>query len=247
MTVWTIIATIVLLAAPTYLLWWVSRSLLNRTALALARAMVQMAIVGTYLFLLYAYDVLWVKLLWLVLVAVIGAAYSAGRAHLPKRTLLTPLVVSLTVTTLVITLYLLLLLLQPLHPLTSRWVVPVAGLLLAASQDITATAMAEYHKAIHAERQRYEYLLGNGASHVEAVMPFVRRAVERALSPSLRSMSTMGLATLPAFFLGLMMNGKQPLPAAILVIILTIGSISAAVLSTALALYLVDRRSFKNE
>lgn len=246
MTALTIIAIILLLAAPAYLLWWVSRKLLNRTALALARALVQMAIVGAYVTLLYAYDTLWAKLLWLLLVVGLATAYSANRAHLPKRSLLTPLAVSLFASTLVITPYLLLLLLHPYQPMTSRWAVPVAGLLLAASQGVTATAMAEYHKAIHTERQRYEYLLGNGATHLEAVLPFVRRAVERALSPTLRAMSTMGLATLPAFFLGLIMNGMSPFAATIAVIILTIGSLAAAILSTALALYMVDRRSFRH-
>lgn len=237
-------AALLLAAMSAYILWRVRPSLLTRTATALGRALLLVAFTGLYVGWLYAYDSVWLCLLWLVLMAAVAAVVGAHRVGLRLRLALWPLGCALSASTLVLSLYVLLLVLRPEGAMGARWLVPVAGLLLGSAQEVASVALGEYFKGLAEESQRYEYMLGNGATHREAVMPFVRRAMERAFAPVLRRLGVMGLAALPAAMLGMLMGGMAPMEAAFTLCALLVGGLATAAVASVLALYLADRRGF---
>lgn len=240
----SLIALAGLAAIPAYLLWRISKALLAKVATSVACSAVQLAVVGLYVGWLYSSGSFFPKVAWLLLVAVVATAHGARCEGMRMRATLLPLLGSLFVCTLAMSLFLLFAVLRPVDALAARWFVPVAGLLMVASQKVASATLGAFFKGLDAGRQHYEFLLGNGATHFEAVLPYARKAMEEAFAPLLRKVSLSGLVVLPASLMGMLMGGMQPMEAAITLIAITVGGVSTAVLSTMLALYVADRQAF---
>lgn len=240
----SIISIIVLLAAPTYLLWRMGGSLLRRAVSAAVLMVVGLSVTGLCLKWLYAADSMAFTILWLAAVSVVAAYFMVREAGGSIRAVVVPSACALFATSVVVASYVSLLVLRSEGVWGTRWMAPLGGLMLVCAQRAAATAVSEYRKALSADRQQYEYLLGNGASHFEAVMPFVRRAVAKGLAPLLNRIGLVGIGVLPLALLGMVMGGMSPMDAALTLMAVMLGGLSAAVMATFLALYLFDRRAF---
>lgn len=241
----SLLALLALLAPAAYLLWRLGGSLLRRTLVAACKMVACVALTGLYMKWLYAADSLALSLLWLLAVCVVDAFLIGRATGLRPRALLAPTACALFATVCVASAYVLWLVVRPAEgALCARWLVPVSAVVLLCSQGVAAVAVAEYRRGLMADRARYEYLLGNGASHAEAVLPFLRRAVGKGLSPLLGLLGMTGVGVLPAGLVAMMLGGMPPLDAALLLMAVVLGGLSAAVMSACLALYLFDRRAF---
>lgn len=243
-SVWGMLFALLLLAVPAYFFWRVSPRMLVRLAIAVGRALLQLAFVGLYMHWLFRWNSVAIDMLWLLLMAVIGSFAACSRNRLQPRLMVFPIVVGLLVSVVAVGLYLLLLVFNPVQPFTARWIVPVAGLLLCGGQMACSSGLNAYYKYLRSEGRLYDFLLGNGATHLEAVMPFLRKAVEESFSPLLANMAVLGIVTLPELTLGQMLSGEKPTVAVVLTAVMIVASLSVSVLSLVIALYVADLRTF---
>lgn len=243
-SLWGLFFALLLLAVPAYFFWSLSKRMLVRSALAVGRALLQLAFVGVYMHWLFRWNSVVIDLVWLSIMAVIGSFAACSRARLQPRIVVLPIVVGLLVSVVVVGLYLLLLVFKPGQPFVARWIVPVAGLLLCGGQMVCSSGLKSYYTSLRSEGCYYDFLLGNGATHLEAVMPFVRKAVEESFSPLLANMAVVGIVALPELTLGQMLGGVKPTVAVAFTAILIVASLSVSVLSLVIALYTADRRTF---
>jgi len=244
LSVWGLLFAVLLTAVPAYFFWRVSQPMLVRTALAVGRMLLQLAVVGVYMHWLFRWNSLLIDFVWLLLMAAMGAMVACSHTRLLRRVVALPLVVGQVVSVVVVGLYLLLLVFRPEQPFTARWIVPVAGLLLCGGQTVCTSGLQAYYTALQNEGRLYDFLLGNGATHLEAVMPFVRKATEKAFAPLLANMAVVGLVVLPELTLGQMFGGVSPAVAVAFTAVMIVASISVSVLSLVLTLYVADRRTF---
>ena len=117
------------------------------------------------------------------------------------------------------------------------YLVPRAAILL---NDIGRA----YYDSLQREQHLYYYLLGNGATHLEAVMPFARQAVEKSFAPCIANMAVLGIVSLPGTMIGQILGGSTPGIAIKYQMMITVITFSASMLSLMLTLRLADRRSF---
>lgn len=240
----TLVFALLLIAVPFVIFWRICPRLLGHAFKAVAFLLVQMAAVAFYMFWLFRYDSLWLDLLWLLALAAVNALLACRRSGLRRRTLLLPIVVGQVATVVVVSLYLLLLVVRPDNPFVARCIVPVAGLLLCAVQPVGVAALKEYYGSLQRDSQLYHFLLGNGATHREAVMPFVRRALVKAFTPKLANLSFVGIIVVPELLFGLLFGGVEPVKAVFLSAVFILSSVTVSVVSILLTLYVADRGSF---
>lgn len=234
-----------MLAVPCYLLWRIGSKIWQSVIVSVVRMVVQLLLVGLYMKWLFACNSVWISLLWLLLMSLVATVSVCRSDRLKLSRLLLPVAGGLFVSSVVLSLFVLLLVVRRSEAfLDARWLVPVAGVLLGQAQQMSGVALGEYYQSLRNDSQLYDYLLGNGATHLEAVMPFVRRAMEKALHPMLANMSVMGVILLPGLFYGQLLGGVNPVDAAVYLIVLIFASISVSVISVVLTLCMADRRSF---
>ena len=119
-------------------------------------------------------------------------------------------------------------------------------MLLGHSSAMLIRGLNTYVSALKADVQQYEFLRGNGANHMNALRPFVRRALLSVMSPTIANLMALGLGTMPLLLCGVLIGGMTPINAFALMLYMTIGCVAASVLVLGLTLWLVTPKNVKN-
>ena len=238
---------LLLLLVPGYLVYAYDRQLLTKAAVAVVRMAVQMAAVGGCLWLLYRYDSVWLNLAWLAVLVVAAAFMLVSRSRMPSRVLMLPACAAMFVSVLAVTAFLLYCVLRPAAPMSARWFVPVSGVLMAHVLTTAIHGVRTYFDCLRQDSQPYYTLLGNGATRLQALAPYVTRALRSLMVPAVGNLSLMGLFVMPMLLSGLLMGGLPPVEAVVAFVALMLAAVTASVLSLVLTLWLSDRRAFNRQ
>ncbi len=238
---------LLLLAVPGYLLYVYDRLALTKAAVAVARMLVQTGLMALCLWGLYRLDSLWLNLLWLLLLVVAAAFMLVSRTHLRSRVLMLPACVGMLVSVLAVSSYVLWGVLRPESPASARWFVPVTGVLMAHVLTTNIHGVRTYFDSLRQDSQPYYTLLGNGATRLQALAPYITRALRSLTVPAMANLSVMGLFVMPMLLSGLLLGGVGPLEAVGVFVLLTVASLAVSLLSVAMILWLADRRAFNRQ
>ena len=247
LTYLNILLGLLLLIVPGYLLYAYDRLNGGKAALAVVRMIVQMAVMGGCLWALFRFDFVLLNLLWLLLLVVAAAFMLVSRTRIRSRVLFLPACVGMFVSVLVITLYLLFVVLRPEHALSASWFVPVTGILMAHVLTTNISAIRTYFDSLRQDSQPYYTLLGNGAKRLQALAPYVTRALRSLMVPAVANLSAMGLFVLPMLLSGLLLGGMDAVTAVGLFVVMVIAGMTASVTSVALILWMADRYAFNRQ
>ena len=232
---------LLLMALPVYFFHRLGARLIQSTVIATVRMVVQLFLIGLYLRYLFEWNSPLVNFAW-VLIMVLVATFTAARLRL--RTIALPLFSGLLATAVVVGLYFLVLVLRLDHPFDARYFVPIMGILMGNMLSVNVIALNTYYDGLQREHHLYYYLLGNGATHLEAITPFARQAVEKSFAPCIANMAVLGIVSLPGTMIGQILGGSAPGIAIKYQMMITAITFSASMLSLMLTLRLADSRSF---
>ncbi|GAK20633.1 YbbM seven transmembrane helix protein [Vibrio sp. JCM 19052] len=167
------------------------------TAISVARMTVQLILVGVYLEYLFELNSLIVNLAWLAIMVVVGASSIVGKANLPKKPLMMPLITGLSCSLLPLLAAIALGLVKPEPFYNAQYMIPLAGMLLGNSLSSNIVALQNLFTAFEQRKSEYEAAISLGAAPKYASFPFLQEALRKSLAPILASMATTGLVTLP--------------------------------------------------
>ncbi|MDE6355365.1 MAG: ABC transporter permease [Prevotella sp.] len=235
---------LLLMAAPIWFFRMFGVRQIRSTLIAVGRMVVQLFLIGLYLRYLFEWNSPWINILWVLLMVVVASLTASHRTRLRRRVVLLPLMAGLLGAALVVGLYFLVFVLRLPHPFDARYFIPIMGILMGNMLGVCVMGLNTFYDGLQRERQLYYYLLGNGATHLEAVMPFVRRAIERAFAPCIANMAVMGIVSLPGTMIGQILGGSAPGIAIKYQMMIIVITFSASMLALMTTLHLADRRSF---
>lgn len=231
---------LLLLLIPVGALYLFDRSLLRSFGIAVIRMVAQLLVLCLIVWVLVKYDKLWLSFLWLVLLAVVSGVLALRRMKLPITKFLLPVSVGLLASTLLVGAYLLWACLPAENGFGARWFVPVMALLVGQTLTAIIRGLSTYQSALKADEQQYEFLRGNGTNHLQAVLPFVRRALQQVFAPTAANLSVMGIYAMPLLLCGIFIAGVAPINAFVVTLQLIFGCLAASVIALALAIWLSD-------
>lgn len=235
---------LLLLALPIYIIYAFDLRLMRRLLKSLAMMAVMVSAFGAITALLITYNVLWVNVLVAVVFALLSSVVVVLRSGLRQRRLLLPVMAASVVPLLFVSLYVLLLVLSLKEPFDTRFFIPMLGLMVGMASGLIARALRAYYIGLEHHNELYYYLLGNGATHREAVRHFMRRGFQAALVPVMKQMSGMFLTTAPTLMLGLVMSGVGVWTAVILEVVVVLAVMVYALTTFWLAILLSRRYAF---
>ena len=233
---------LLLLLIPAGALYLTDQKLLRGFAVSVGRMTGQLLLLCLVVWALIRVNSPWLLIVWIVMIALYSAWIVLKRCKLGVKLLL-PVSVGLFVGVAFCSLWLLALVL-PVRIFDARWFVPVTALLMGHSTAMMIRSLNTYVSALKTDEQQYEFLRGNGTSHLKAVMPFVRRALQAILAPTVANLSTTALFTMPLLLCGLFLGGMTPINAFVVTLILIVASVASSVLALIIALWLSDSRLF---
>jgi len=126
----------------------------------------------------------------------------------------------------------------------ARYLIVLGGMLLGNSLRGNIVGIDSFYRSIRKDVKKFLYVLSLGASHHEAMLPYMRESVRLALKPTIASMATMGIVALPGMMTGVILGGTSPEVAIKYQIMIMIGIIVSTVVSVVLTILMTMRVCF---
>ena len=212
------------------------RRLLMRMVRVFLYFSLSMLVVVLYMWGLQQVARWWVHVLWTVFVSVLLSSLILRKARLWKTSLLLPVSAAVVVGMLLVV-GVTVLAVPARHEL---FIPAVAAVHAGIAAGAVSAGLQAYVHSLHHTQEHYLYLLANGASHLEAVMPSARRSIRAVLMPLLRQMTTPVAIAPPMLLCGLLMAGASPVAAGAITLLLAFIVLLACVLTMVLILLLAD-------
>ncbi|KJY83164.1 ABC transporter permease [Vibrio galatheae] len=236
-----------LLVIPLWINHYYQLNLAKEALVSVVRMAIQLLLVGVYLEYLFQLNSLFFNLLWLALMTVIGASAIINKTQLPKKVLLLPVSIALAATLIPMLAIISLLIIQPQPLYSAQYLIPLAGMLLGNSMSGNIVALQSFFTALDERKSEYEAAISLGASPRYATLPFVQDAIRRSLAPTLATMTTSGLVTLPGMMTGQILAGASPIVAIKYQIMIMVAIFIMLTLSVTLALHLTLSKCINSE
>lgn len=210
------------------------------TLISVARAIVQLIIVGYILRFILHLDNLWLTLA-ATLVIIFNASWNANkRDPNPKRKLSNSLLALLVGT--YVTLGLL------LATGVIKWlpaqIIPITGMIAGNGMVACGLCYRALNNSFHDLRQPLLERLALGSDLKTACLPILRRSIKTAMQPTIDSAKTVGLVNLPGMMSGLIFAGVNPVNAIKYQIVITFMLLSATGISSVISCYLAYKNYF---
>lgn len=233
-----------LLLVPLALFVLLKLPLLKDTAIAVLRMTAQLALVGLYIELLFSLNRWWLSGLWLLVMLLVANGATLRRAGRKDLSLFPQSLLSLAVGILVPLAVMLLLAVRPEPRYDARYLIPLAGMLLGNSLRANIIALERFLSNLREGLDDYLAALSLGASRTEALLPNIRSALGAALSPTIASIATIGLVSLPGMMTGQILGGSAPMTAITYQVAIMIAILVSTTITSSLNLFLTIRTAF---
>ncbi|MDC7225670.1 MAG: iron export ABC transporter permease subunit FetB [Spirochaetales bacterium] len=203
----------ILIFLPLLLLLREGTNLIKDALFSLLRMTIQLGLVGFYLTWLFKLNNLWLNLLWVVVMLGVAAGTTVKRANLSARKFIPTIFLGLLIGVGGTTAFFILAVVRPDSWFDARYLIPLCGMIMGNSLRANVISLERFYSGIRNEEKLYKTYLMLGADRNEAVKPFLQQALKSSLNPTIATMATIGLVSLPGMMTGQMLGGSVPLTA----------------------------------
>lgn len=126
----------------------------------------------------------------------------------------------------------------------ARYMIAIGGMVLGNSLRSNVVGLGDFYKSIYREEQLYFYKLSLGATKYEAMLPFIKKSFTAAINPTIATMATMGIVSLPGMMTGQILGGSVPLVAIKYQIAIMVAILASTMLSMALSIFFTVKFTF---
>ena len=207
---WSLILGFAGMLIPFYIFYKYKVKLIKDMFISLLRMVLQLLLVAVYLEWIFQLNNAWINTLWVIIMILVGAGTIIGRIGLNRRTFFIPLSVAGFISTFIIDAFFIGTVVRPDYLFDAMYFVPITGMVLGNSMNHTIVGLSTFFGSLKQKRELYYFLLTNGGSRKQALLPFINDALVKGLNPMLASMSVMGLISLPGMMTGQILGGASP-------------------------------------
>jgi putative ABC transport system permease protein len=233
-----------MLLIPMGIMLWLKIELLGKTALAALRMTVQLLFVGFYLQVVFEADNFWLTLAWLIIMVTVADFTIIRGCRLRMRRFLGSLFIALLAGTAVPLIYFVGIILTEKNLLAPQFAIPIGGMILGNCLRADVIGIAGFYESIKDNRRSFLLSLSQGASLAEAMLPHFRKAFSKALMPTISTMSTIGLVSLPGMMTGVILAGADPITAIKYQIAIMISIFTGTSITIVLGILLTTKNCF---
>jgi UDP-glucose/iron transport system permease protein len=227
-----------MLLIPMALFAWLGLKLVQDTLVSVARMTGQLVFVGLYLKYLFEWNNPWLNGLWIMMMILLANTTTLKRAGLRMRRFFWVSLASIMGGTLFMVAVFAFIVVRPTPFYDARYLIPMTGMLLGNCLRGNILVLERFFSTVRRQRSEYLSYLLMGATLREAVRPYLREALNAGLAPTVATMMTIGLVSLPGMMTGQMLGGSVPLVAIKYQIVIMLGIFITQTLSAVLNVHL---------
>lgn len=232
---------------PAWILWRYKTGLNAKLLTSSLRMVLQLLFVGYYLEYLFKYDNPWINAAWIFVMVVVADYATIDRSELKRKAeVLIPVFGATLLGIIIIDLFFLEFVIKLPTFLEAQYTIPITGMVLGNCLRSNVIGINAFYYKLDDNKERYQFYLACGATRSEALEPFISLALQKAANPTLASMATIGLVSLPGMMTGQILAGNSPLIAIKYQIMIMIAIFSGTILSVFLGLFFTNHFVFKD-
>ncbi len=211
------------------------------------RTVVQLLLIGHALVFIFSIDNRYLVLATVAVMTFIAAHAARGRTpHVPGGAFAVTYVALFSSTLLVsITVCALIVKAEPWH--TARVAIPISGMILGNAMNGIALSLDRLAAETRSRSGESETLLLLGASPWEAIRRSLRESLRSGMIPTINSLKTVGLVSLPGMMTGQILGGVDPLVAVRYQIVVMLMLAAAVAIGSLILLAAYYRRLFTED
>jgi len=233
-----------LLIFPLSILLWYRIPIVGDTLWAIVRMTVQLLFVGLYLQVVFSLNNFWLNSAWLLIMIGVADTSITRGCGLRLGRFAGPLFLALLLGTAVPLFFFVGPILARPHLLDAQYAIPIGGMILGNCLRADIIGVSNFYRSVRKSEKAFLQVLAQGARFSEATRPFLRDAVQAALAPTVATMATIGLVSLPGMMTGVILGGADPMTAIKYQIAIMIAIFSGTAITVALAIWLTMKSSF---
>lgn len=235
-----------LLIIPTIISIIYKLKIIKSMLIAVLRMTVQLTLVGLYLEFIFRYDNLWLNLAWVLIMITTAGVTVIRNANLKIRPFLPIIFIGLVTGSMAIVSLFILITIRPTPFYKASYLIPLTGMLLGNCLKGNIISLERFYYSIRKNETEYIGYLMMGATLKEAIIPYLREAIKPAIAPTISSMATLGLVSLPGMMTGQILGGSTPIVAIKYQIAIMIAILTVIIITTTLNILLSLKVAFNN-
>lgn len=245
-TYWDLAWLSVLVVLMGVVLWLQGFSHVKQYYWANIRAVVQLSFMGVWLSWVFAADnPIWVALVGGVMLLAAGYEISKRQQYRFKR--LSAILIglwSLSVTALVLLVFVLILLIQPEPWYQAQYAIPLLGMLLGNSMTAIGVGLDNLTRNAKQLKHKIEAQLALGYSEKESMKFIQQQALHASMIPVINMLVAAGIISLPGMMTGQILAGADPMEAVKYQIMIMMLVATSTAAGTLIAINLATRKLF---
>lgn len=208
------------------------------------RTFAQLFLVG-YL-LKYVFEINhWALVVGLYMLMILAAAINIrGRVKERRITFFLPTYGAMVVSYLLVTVLVTRVIVQVEPWYKPQYFIPLGGMIIGNAMNAITIALERLFTDLRQRGDEIELRLALGATANEATTDLMRDAIRAGMLPSINSLMTVGLVSLPGMMTGQILAGSPPVTAIKYQIVVMLMIVAATAIGSILVVHLVRRRCF---
>ncbi|MCF8018370.1 MAG: ABC transporter permease [Vallitaleaceae bacterium] len=216
----------------------------GQIAFAIFRMILQLSLIGLVLQWLFDMNTPWINVIYIIFMMTIASYSMLKTTKLSIKTFGFHIWLAVFIPHFLVLLFFNYFIVDLTDVFDAQYLIPIGGMLLGNSLSGNILAINTFYKQIKDGEKTYYYNLSLSASRSEALKPYFVHALKSSISPTIASIETIGLVSLPGMMTGQILGGSIPITAIKYQIAIMIAIFSTRYLTAVLAIYLTRSRAF---
>lgn len=234
----------VLLLIPILVFWYFKIGLLKKLIISTIRMSIQLLLIGIFLEYLFKLNNSIINLLWFLVMLSVAVLSVINNSKLRRKYFLGPMLLSFIVANMFVVIYFNLFIVRLDAIFDAMYIIAIGGMILGNSLRANVIGLGDFYQSLKKDENQYFYKLSLGATKFEALLPFAKQSFIAALSPTIATMATMGIVSLPGMMTGQLLGGSVPLVAIKYQIAIMVAILASTVLSIAFSIFTTSLHTF---
>jgi putative ABC transport system permease protein len=218
----------------------------KRILISVVRMIIQLSLVGLYLQYIFDLNNQILNVTYILIMMLVASISITNSTPLKKKKLYFPIFISMVIPNLFMVLFFNKMVINLNNIFDARYIITIGGMLLGNVLSGDIVGLNSFFKDIEDNKKIINYDLALGASLNQALKPYVKNSLTSSITPTVSSMATIGLVSLPGMMTGQILGGSVPLEAIMYQIAIMIAIYVTRYFNILSSIYITNKYIFDN-
>ena len=180
---------------------------------SIIRMCIQLSFVGVYLKFLFKFNSPVLNTIYLLIMISIACQSILKSSNLKARKLFIPIFFSLLIPFAIMLFFFNAVVVRIDNLFEAKYLIPIGGMLLGNCLRSIIIGLNNFYSGIQKDEKVYLYSISIFNNRIQALKPYFKESFLAAITPTIASMATIGLVSLPGMMTGQILGGSIPIVA----------------------------------